>query len=221
MNGHSFLNASDNRLLWIATHFFTKSDSCRSAKFTTGDFECIVRLKKFTLNKTWVPSNQSLVLTRDKVGEHGFLLDSCLFYPSFVLLTFVGNLSKHSVLCSNVVVICYLTTTMYYSHGQRPSPSKDGWDMVWMIYGGHMITGANVAQIFWHLSYSWGKTPEKTSNRKLTQQGMEPGPAAWEATILTLDQSCGHERKLLYKCTSSSSSLSSSECSAQGQVFHC
>ena len=51
MNGHSILNISDNWLLHIATHLFTKSVSCRSAKFTTGDFECMVRLKKFILQK--------------------------------------------------------------------------------------------------------------------------------------------------------------------------
>ena len=47
MNGHSLL-------LHIASHLFAKSVSCRSAKFTTGDFECMVRLKKYTLKKiTW------------------------------------------------------------------------------------------------------------------------------------------------------------------------
>ena len=50
-NGHSFLNISNNRLLHIASHLFTKSVSCRSAKFTTRDFECMVRLKMFTLRK--------------------------------------------------------------------------------------------------------------------------------------------------------------------------
>ena len=49
MNGHSFLNISNKSLLHIATHLFTKSVSCPSAKFTTGDFECMVCLKKSTL----------------------------------------------------------------------------------------------------------------------------------------------------------------------------
>ena len=35
--------------------------------------------------------------------------------------------------------VCYLTTAMYYSFDQRPSPSVDGWYRVWMIYG-HVIT---------------------------------------------------------------------------------
>ena len=55
MNGHSFLNISNNWLLHIATHLFTKSVSGRSAKFTTGDFECMVCLKKSTLKKIGGP----------------------------------------------------------------------------------------------------------------------------------------------------------------------
>ena len=51
MNGHSFLNISNNWLLHTVSHLFTKSVSCRSVKFTTGVFECMVRLKKFTLKK--------------------------------------------------------------------------------------------------------------------------------------------------------------------------
>ena len=44
MNGHSLL-------LHSASHLFNKSVSCRSAKLTTGNSECVVRLKKFTLQK--------------------------------------------------------------------------------------------------------------------------------------------------------------------------
>ena len=44
MNGHSFLNISNNWLLHTATHLFTKSVSCRSAKFTTRDFEWISKV---------------------------------------------------------------------------------------------------------------------------------------------------------------------------------
>ena len=51
--------------------------------------------------------------------------------------------------------------------------------------------GINVTQIFWHLSYSWGKTPGQTSTRKLARPGIEPGPAAWEVTALPLDHSGG------------------------------
>ena len=44
MNWHSLL-------LQTASHLFVKSVSCRSAKFTTGNFECIVCLKRFSLQK--------------------------------------------------------------------------------------------------------------------------------------------------------------------------
>ena len=47
--GTTFLNISNNWLFHTATRLFTKSVSCRSAKFTTGDFECMVCLKKITL----------------------------------------------------------------------------------------------------------------------------------------------------------------------------
>ena len=54
MNGHNFLNISNNWLLHIATHLFTKSVSCRSAKFTIRNFECMVCLKKFTLQEIYI-----------------------------------------------------------------------------------------------------------------------------------------------------------------------
>ena len=44
MNEHSLL-------MHTASHLFVKNVSCRSAKFTTGDFECMLRLKKFKLQK--------------------------------------------------------------------------------------------------------------------------------------------------------------------------
>ena len=44
----TFLNISNN---WLFAHLFAKGVSWRSAKFTAGDFECMVRLKKLTLQK--------------------------------------------------------------------------------------------------------------------------------------------------------------------------
>ena len=41
------------------------------------------------------------------------------------------------------------------------------------------------------MSYSWGKTPERTSSRKLTKAGIEPGSTVWKTTILCLDHSSG------------------------------
>ena len=58
--GTAFLNISKNWLLHTDSHLFAKSLSCRSAKFTTGDFECMVRLKTFTLQKL----NQEIDPTR-------------------------------------------------------------------------------------------------------------------------------------------------------------
>ena len=49
--GTAFLNISNNCLFAHCCHLFAKRVSCRSAKFTTGDFECMMRLKKFTLQQ--------------------------------------------------------------------------------------------------------------------------------------------------------------------------
>ena len=58
-----------------------------------------------------------------------------------------------------------------------------------MIYDGHMITGDECVTIFLTFVNGWGKTPEKTSTRKLTRAGIELEPAAWEVTRLPLDNS--------------------------------
>ena len=60
------------------------------------------------------------------------------------------------------VVVCYLTTAMYYRYGQRPSPSVDEWYIVMMIYDGHMITGDECGPNFLTFVFVSGKTPEKT-----------------------------------------------------------
>ena len=38
---------------------------------------------------------------------------------------------------------------------------------------------------YWHLSYGWGRMPEKTQLGKLTRAGIEAGPATWEATNIS------------------------------------
>ena len=48
--------------------------------------------------------------------------------------------TPYSDMCVSYVVVGYLMTVMYCSYSQRPSPSIDGWCMVWMIHDGHMIT---------------------------------------------------------------------------------
>ena len=40
-------------------------------------------------------------------------------------------------------------------------------------------------------SCGWRKTPQRTSTPKLTRPGIEPGPAAWEVTMLSLYHSGG------------------------------
>ena len=49
-----------------------------------------------------------------------------------------------------------------------------------------------IDEVSWHLSYSLGKTPEKPQPGRMTRQGIEPGPAGWEATMLPLDHSGRH-----------------------------
>ena len=78
---------------------------------------------------------------------------------------------------------------MYYSYGQRPSPSVDRWYMIGMIYFDH-ITGDEYGPNFLTFVLRLRENPEKkTSTRKLTRPGIEPGSAAWELTMLSLDHS--------------------------------
>ena len=51
MNGHRLLEPVTLDCLRTASHLFAKSVSCRSAIFVTEDFVCMMRLKKFTLQK--------------------------------------------------------------------------------------------------------------------------------------------------------------------------
>ena len=74
---------------------------------------------------------------------------------------------------------------MHYSHGERPT-TDDIW--FWMIDDGHMITGDECDPKFPDICLTVeGKSRKKTSTRKLTRQGIEPGPAA----MLFLDHSGG------------------------------
>ena len=73
------------------------------------------------------------------------------------------------------VVVYYLTTGMYYSYGKRPSPSVEGWYMLQMKYGGHMITGDECGPNVLTFAYGWGKIPWKISTRKLTRPGSNSG----------------------------------------------
>ena len=83
-------------------------------------------------------------------------------------------------------LVCYLTTAKYCSYVQRPSPSVDRWYMVWMIYDSYMISGDECGVYFPTFVLRLRENPGKTSTRKLTWPGIEPGPAAWEVTMLLL-----------------------------------
>ena len=48
------------------------------------------------------------------------------------------------------------------------------------------IRGPWGPKISWHLSYGWGKTPKKPHPGNLSRPGIEPGPAAWQARMLSL-----------------------------------
>ena len=51
--------------LHTATHLFPKFFHDGSATFTTGDFECMVCLKKFTLQKSTLISQQNIKFVID------------------------------------------------------------------------------------------------------------------------------------------------------------
>ena len=60
-------------------------------------------------------------------------------------------------------------------------------DFLWIWWP--MISGDG-----WGLSFTeiWGNPRKIPQTWKLTRPGFEPGPARWEATMLTLDHSGGH-----------------------------
>ena len=64
--------------------------------------------------------------------------------------------------------------------------------MVLDDYDGQMSPGDECGQNVLTFVLQLRKNPAKTSTRKLTRPGIEPGPAAWEVTMLPLDHSGGH-----------------------------
>ena len=73
----------------------------------------------------------------------------------------------------SVVIVGYLTTTMYYSNGQRPSPSVDQRYMVffWMICDGYMITGDECGPNFLTFVLRLRKNPGKNLKQKIDMTG--------------------------------------------------
>ena len=80
----------------------------------------------------------------------------------------------------HVVVIGYLTTVMYYSYGQRPAPSVDGWSMVWMLYDSHMITGDEYGPNFLTFILTVeGKPRNRTQTRCMRGKDVTTRPRRW------------------------------------------
>ena len=59
-------------------------------------------------------------------------------------------------------------------------------NMEWWWRRPNDIRGPWGPKVAWHLSYRWGKTPEKPHSGNLSRSGIEPGPAAWQARMLPL-----------------------------------
>ena len=148
---------------------------------------CEFREKKEMENcKSWQLWGDAYVPVLSSYDEPEYSSHSTLYKNNITnILYFLANITCLSVLIDDI----YLTSAMFYIKGQGPSPSINGWYMVCKIYGGHMIPGDECGPNFLTLSYDWGKTPEKTSTRKLTRPRIDPGPAARETTMLPPDHS--------------------------------
>ena len=69
--------------------------------------------------------------------------------------------------------------------------TRKEWFSSWLL--SPMILGDGWERNFsWHLSYSWGTTPEKSQQGKLIRRGMKPRSDRWEAMALPIDYSGGH-----------------------------
>ena len=113
-----------------------------------------------------------------------FTFLSCKF-SSPISISPTEHVEKYLI---ELIDFIYLTTTIYYSSGQRPLRSVEGW--IWF----RMIMMAK-----WCSERMWLKIPDifltvkencgKTSTRKLTRPGIKPRAAALEATTLPPDHS--------------------------------
>ena len=86
----------------------------------------------------------------------------------------------------------YVTSSSLNSSGeppmQRPTPSVDGWVWFRMTMMARWYPGTNVAQISWHLSYSWRK-PRKNLNQGTGQTGDLIRARCVRSNYLPLDHS--------------------------------
>ena len=88
---------------------------------------------------------------------------------------------------------------IYYIKGQRPSQSVDGWmNIISDVYDGQMIARDECGPNFLICVYSWGKTPKKTSTRKLTRSEIEPGSAAWSLVGNRLESTVNIKCQILF-----------------------
>ena len=68
-----------------------------------------------------------------------------------------------------------------------------------IILGGYdvqMVPGHESDLNFLTFIFELRKTPEKHLNQEIDPIGIEPGPAQWEATTLSLDHSAGINAKV-------------------------
>ena len=64
-----------------------------------------------------------------------------MFFACVIIITSLVNHTRTADQEQISPATVFLSNEQYYSYDQRPSPSVGEWYMVWMIYGGHMITG--------------------------------------------------------------------------------
>ena len=88
-----------------------------------------------------------------------------------------------------IYIYIYIYIYMGFRARLRQKDIGAVWNNFLMIMMVNDVQGWRRPTFSRHLSFSWGKTPEKHQPGKLTRPGIEPGPARLEATTLPLDHS--------------------------------
>ena len=137
----------------LASHFFAKRVSCRSAKFTTGDFKCMVRLKEFTLQKLFFFTSVGWkVMATVWYFWHGFIHRGTTF--SFhIVATLIYHLlsnvwkASYTISASVVVGVQYWPaySTYKFISCVVPDPSQ------WFFHFGEeiVIASAYIGWVWW------------------------------------------------------------------------
>ena len=77
-------------------------------------------------------------------------------------------------------------------HTKRTFSHPNKADMEWWLWRPNDTRGPWRPKVSWHLSYRLGKSHQKKKHPgNLSRPGIEPGPAAWQVTMLPLDHSGG------------------------------